>query len=250
MAKGKSGKEGEASPGGRRTFFRSGLKELTDAFVGAARAVEEVVDEVRDAVETSLPSQPVQFGDRVFHKARTRGSASSAVTHALVRPPGALPEPDFLATCKRCHRCVEACPPGAIFRAGPALGPNLEQTPLLYVDQRPCVLCEDVPCAAACPSGALQPINLADLALGKAEVSVEACLNTQGDNCRECVDACPVGSAAIGFASEVVPQIRDACVGCGQCVVACRAHPKALAVIPTEAKGDAIVPGDARHQPS
>ncbi len=40
-------------------------------------------------------------------------SAAPAGTQPL-RPPGALPEDDFLSTCIRCLRCVDACPNHAL----------------------------------------------------------------------------------------------------------------------------------------
>ena len=32
------------------------------------------------------------------------------MTRTLLRPPGALPEAEFLEVCYRCGNCVEACP--------------------------------------------------------------------------------------------------------------------------------------------
>jgi MauM/NapG family ferredoxin protein len=152
----------------------------------------------------------------------------------VVRPPGAVPEAEFLALCTRCTKCLDACPEQSLVRAPPTFGPELELLPILVPEQRACYLCTDVPCAAACPTGALLPIQASEIDLGLAVVSPRLCLNSLGHPCDACLTACPFPGRAIVAGSGGVPAVDDSvCNGCGQCVLACRSMPKALRIEPT-----------------
>ena len=74
---------------------------------------------------------------------------------SALRPPGALPEKEFASACIRCGLCVRACPYGALRLAklgeSPATG-----TPYFIAREVPCEMCEDIPCAGACPTDALR----------------------------------------------------------------------------------------------
>ena len=108
MSEGKDGAGGEGSTEGRRAFFRSGFKELTEALVRSAKVVESAVGEVRAAAELAEVAdirEPAVFGERRFHLARVRGGLTSGEGIAsVVRPPGAVVEAKFLDMCERCHR--------------------------------------------------------------------------------------------------------------------------------------------------
>ncbi len=183
-------------------------------------------------------SRTTTVGDREFHRARVRGAGGAAGSgRRLMRPPGAVAEPRFLEFCTRCSACADACAPGAIIRTGPHWGPALELTPSLIVEERACALCEGVPCAAACETGALVPLQVAEIRLGLAVVDAPLCRNELGERCTDCGDACPVAGALQvprRGGRPGVPEIDPTlCTGCGQCVAACRAYPKALRVSPS-----------------
>ena len=71
-----------------------------------------------------------------------------------LRPPGAVPEKEFLALCIKCGQCLQVCPYHSIelsdFGKGHGVG-----TPYIDANIRGCYACEAVPCVLACPSGAL-----------------------------------------------------------------------------------------------
>jgi len=50
---------------------------------------------------------------------------------AWVRPPGALPEADFLSACTRCDDCIKACPHLVIRKAGIEVGKDVATTPII-----------------------------------------------------------------------------------------------------------------------
>ena len=71
-----------------------------------------------------------------------------------LRPPGAVPEKDFLALCIKCGQCLQVCPYHSIELADIGKGHGVG-TPYIDANIRGCYACEAVPCVLACPSGAL-----------------------------------------------------------------------------------------------
>ncbi|HEY9856495.1 MAG TPA: hypothetical protein V6D05_12210 [Stenomitos sp.] len=151
----------------------------------------------------------------------------------VLRPPGALPEEAFLRACTRCDACAAACPAYAIKVAGRADGVAVG-TPFMHdLAGSPCLLCPDTPCIRACVPGALQPTAPHAIRLGRAEVAPDRCHAHQGTACRACVDACPVGEQGIVLWEGRPMVVPLGCTGCGQCLSACPAEPRAIAVLPT-----------------
>ncbi len=162
------------------------------------------------------------------------------------RPPGARPEEQFLATCTKCGQCVEACPFGTLKLA--TAGDEVPAgTPWFEPRDVPCEMCEDVPCARACPSGSLDTqINILDSTMGLAVMTdQENCLAYKGLRCEACYRACPLLGEAITL--DMKPQERtgrhayflpivqsEACTGCGKCERACVMEKAAIQVLPRE----------------
>ncbi len=153
-----------------------------------------------------------------------------------LRPPGALPEMAFLSACTRCGECIQACPPFAL-RKVPTDGGLSAGTP--YIDPliQGCVVCETMPCAAACPTEALTlpPEGWAGYRLAALELIPERCVTFAGTPCRACADACPVGERALTIDENGHPVFRvEGCVGCGVCVRACITSPSSFILRPLE----------------
>lgn len=72
-----------------------------------------------------------------------------------LRPPGALQEKDFLASCIKCGQCVQVCPVQAIQLADLVDGFGVGVPYIEARDQACDFSCDAVQCILACPTGAL-----------------------------------------------------------------------------------------------
>lgn len=116
-----------------------------------------------------------------------------------LRPPGAINENAFASACVRCGQCVQACPYDTLKLATLASGLSAG-TPYFVARDIPCEMCEDIPCAKVCPSGALdrEIESIDDARMGLAVlVDGENCLNFQGLRCDVCYRECPKIDEAI-----------------------------------------------------
>jgi ferredoxin-type protein NapG len=159
---------------------------------------------------------------------------------APIRPPGALPEEDFLSTCIRCQCCADACPNHCIKAIPESAGPARAGTPYIQPREQACMLCSRVDteflrCTEACPSGALQLVKktLEDVStrvrMGVAKVDLNLCYSYNDFTCGTCLKSCPVGALKTGpWARPVVDE--TACVGCGLCERVCIRYPHAIRV--------------------
>ncbi len=100
-----------------------------------------------------------------------------------LRPPGALPEKDFLASCIKCGQCVQVCPVQAIKLADLTDGLGLG-TPYIDARNQACDFsCDAVQCVLACPTGSLShEINYPrEVSIGLARLDrPDLCLARQG----------------------------------------------------------------------
>jgi MauM/NapG family ferredoxin protein len=166
-----------------------------------------------------------QWGKRLLEKTEER-----IIQQRYFRPPGALTEMAFLAACTRCGACEPVCPPHAI-QPVPSSGGLAAGTPALDPRSQPCVVCIDMPCVSACPTGALTlpPAGWEGYRMGALEFLPERCITYQGTSCRVCADACPVGDRALTIDEAGHPVIRqEGCVGCGVCVRECVTSPSSF----------------------
>jgi ferredoxin-type protein NapG len=150
--------------------------------------------------------------------------ANEPAAASWIRPPGALPETEFLSTCTRCTACQEACPYQSIRRLGPEMG-LVAGTPAIIPDESPCYLCEDFPCVAACEPKALVAVARINVRMGLAVIAEARCYAAQGQPCDYCVVRCPLRSTAIRFDDRGIPVIQESgCTGCGVCAYLCPAR--------------------------
>ena len=164
-------------------------------------------------------------------------SKAMAADPALIRPPGALQEADFLRRCAKCGECMKVCLTGGLQPALLEGGFEGLWTPILvsrigYCEYR-CTLCGQV-----CPTGAIKKLNpeeKAKVKIGLAMIDPGRCLPySHGIPCIVCQEVCPTPKKAIWLEEAVVrtqsgkevavkkPHVDlELCIGCGICETKC-----------------------------
>ena len=183
-------------------------------------------------------------GSVIFPVMRSSIASGTSPRHEVIRPPGSLPEGDFLRRCLKCGECMKVCPTNAIQPALLEAGFEGIWTPTLinrigYCEYN-CVLCGRV-----CPTGAIAPLTV-EKKLGKGEeqkpVKIGTAFYDRGRclpwamniDCIVCEEMCPTSPKAIWFETVEV-RTRDGktkilkrpfvdpkiCIGCGICENKC-----------------------------
>jgi len=166
-------------------------------------------------------------------------SSSSAILPSsdLIRPPGSLPEQEFLRRCLRCGECLKVCPTHGLQPALLQGGLEALWTPVLvprlgYCEYS-CTLCGQV-----CPTGAIKKLTLSqkqEVRIGVAFLDKNRCLPyQQGISCLVCEEHCPTPKKAIWLEwgevkdrQGVIHRIQlphvdlRLCIGCGICEKRC-----------------------------
>ncbi len=173
----------------RRQFFRAG--------------VASVVDSVKEIAGKESPQPATKKG-------------------VYIRPPGAIEETTFLSLCTRCDECIKVCPHHSIKRAGKDYG-SMAGTPIIVPKEKPCYLCDDLPCIKVCATGALKSLkSKEEVRMGVAVINISRCLAYAEQPCKSCVIKCPLSGKAITYDNFKPAIHEDACVGCGVCEHVCK----------------------------
>ena len=174
---------------------------------------------------------------------RSRGSTrTNAAQWVPVRPPGSVPEKEFLQMCIRCGECFKACPNNVLQPMSFQQGLDGLWTPHVVADWAGCESSCNA-CGQVCPTGAIRALPLEEkrhARMGLAIVNTETCLPfADRETCQLCVDECDAAGyhaieftrvhtqtdeagdpvAESGYLAPVV--IDDKCVGCGLCQTRC-----------------------------
>lgn len=184
-------------------------------------------------------------GAAVLPLARTSDTIDSNYYDRLIRPPGSVPERDFMERCIRCAECMKVCPNNALHPAFLESGIEGFWTPILiprigYCEPT-CVLCGQV-----CPTGAIQKISeeqklgnavrhIEPIKIGTAFYDHGRCLPwSMATPCIVCEEFCPTSPKSIWVEEIDVPDRNgqmvhvqrphvdpQLCIGCGACEKVC-----------------------------
>jgi len=152
----------------------------------------------------------------------------STVDPELIRPPGALPEPEFLLRCVRCGECMKACPTNTLqptwLKAGIEGLFSPVMTPRLAACATNCNACGKV-----CPTAAIRDIPLTEkqhAKVGTAWILRQNCLVWEQDKkCLVCDEVCPYDAIVFqpvpGLINAAPVVVENRCLGCGWCETRC-----------------------------
>ncbi|MFA6175510.1 MAG: 4Fe-4S binding protein [Phycisphaerae bacterium] len=158
----------------------------------------------------------------------------------IVRPPGALSEPEFAKRCIKCGQCMRICPTNVIQPCGIENGLTNLWTPTMNnrMGTSGCQL-DCVACGYICPTSAIRPLTLPEklgkgnfvdrgpIKIGTAVIDRAKCLPWAfGVPCIVCQENCPVSPKAIHIKTTEsglqLPYIDSGkCIGCGICQHEC-----------------------------
>lgn len=148
------------------------------------------------------------------------GGASKAFgdQSSTLRPPGGQDEDSFISACIRCDRCRSVCLQNCIGVGTTEDGFINVRTPMMDFHQGGCTFC--MRCIDVCPTQALSRDAYA--AIGCAQVQKSRCVAWRNPgSCAVCADVCPKSAIEMDGGVPVVD--RQACDGCGICVLRCPA---------------------------
>jgi MauM/NapG family ferredoxin protein len=156
----------------------------------------------------------------------------------LVRPPGAIPETEFLRTCIRCGECMKSCLTNTLQPCLWESGLSGLWTPKMDLRLAPCDQNCNV-CGKVCPTQAIRSVSLDEKThakVGTAILRKEMCLVwAQNKLCLICDEICPYNAIVFrpveGYRRPFV--VASKCNGCGFCEQRCPVKGEsAIVVVP------------------
>jgi len=171
---------------------------------------------------------------------KANASEKHALSGRVIRPPGALPEEEFLGRCITCGACMKVCPSNAIQPCLIFEGFHRIYTPKIVPRiggcEEKCYACGHV-----CPTGAIRKLDYEQkrfAKIGTAVINRHRCLAwEQNRECLVCDEVCPYNAIKPMIVETTtgpfkVPVIdEDLCLGCGMCEQHCPVTDKAAIMV-------------------
>lgn len=203
---GKLDAQGERDGGARRNFLQGALLYMVGIVYAGGRENRVMVREL---------TGPILRGPGIM-------------------PPGAGDRENYLSRCLACQACATACPV-RIVRASRTPQPQLDYT--RGYCQFSCTECGKV-----CPTGAIRHLDVEEkrrTRVARTELLLDRCVVVERSQaCGACAEVCPTRALVMepygGPGSGLtIPVFSEAyCIGCGACLYACPAEPRAFALEP------------------
>lgn len=230
------------------TVFSEPLQESKKGTVFS----ESLQESKKEAVFSENPSQPP--ARRLFFQSLGVFAAGAVLTAVLkrtmrvtlektrgaflrFRPPGAVPEAEFLARCTRCGACVRVCPTRLLVPLEDIHDATAFQTPTLNFEPKSTeerVFCDEncTSCTQVCPTAALKPVKKEEkksVRLAQCEFDYELCRRYYQRECSICIQTCPFGALEEVWSEATyskIPSVNPSlCTGCGKCAAFCPGEP-------------------------
>ncbi|MFO7889466.1 MAG: 4Fe-4S binding protein [bacterium] len=167
------------------------------------------------------------------------GFTDPVLNSKVIRPPGSLPEAEFLDRCIRCGECIKICSTSGAGLKPAVLEAGLDGlwSPILKPESGYCEYNCNL-CGKVCPTGAIHELEVEkrqELRIGTAHFNKTRCIPWYyGENCMVCEEHCPLPDKAIKFITREVVRIDGnksevklpyvdeiLCIGCGICASTC-----------------------------
>jgi MauM/NapG family ferredoxin protein len=148
----------------------------------------------------------------------------------FIRPPGSLPESEFLARCIRCGECMKVCKTNTLQPADFEIGFEGLWTPHHVMRRAPCEK-ECNMCGHVCPTQAIRALPLEEkkfVKIGTAVIDRHRCIAWEQEKlCLICAEICPFNAVETRIVDNFRGMFKrpfvleDKCTGCGYCEKAC-----------------------------
>ena len=170
----------------------------------------------------------------------------------LIRPPGALPEEEFVSVCTGCGECLKVCPNNALqstlLEAGLAGLYTPRLVPRIGYCEEFCNFCGRV-----CPTEAIRPTTIEEkrlLQMGVAHINKTRCIAWDTDKiCLVCNEQCSY-HAIVGDEKKRPIVKEDRCTGCGICENKCPVEGEAAIVVYSSGIQKKLKPEPENNNPS
>ena len=175
---------------------------------------------------------------------------SALKNNRLIRPPGSLPEDEFVTVCTGCGQCLKVCPNNALQSALLEAGLAGLYTPRLV----PRIgYCEEFCnfCGRVCPTGAIRPLPIEEkrlLQVGVAHIDKTRCIAWDvGKICLVCNEQCSY-QAIVGDDKKRPIIKEDKCTGCGICENKCPVDGESAIIVYSSGVQKKLTPSNGVRQ--